>query len=446
LNTLAVTGHAFDRSRLVIAAAVGLAIASAPLAVLGAQDPAFAVTALLALAVVAVCLARVEFAVLLLVAAAPLEGAFQVGGGQLSLTKLAGGLCFASFALHAISSERRLFLDRTHAIVFGLFGLALVSTLQADDLGAAESTTIRYASFAALYLVISQFVGDERLQRRIAWVLSIACATTGVLAIENLLAGTFPQAAVLYTNQNDTAFVLATTLPLTLWLLREGGLRAAAALGMVGVIAAAVVLTFSRGALVGLAAFALWQLVIQRRRVFLLLAAAAVAAIATAAFVHSNPQEVERGLQQKQRAAETNVQKRLQAWHAATTLIEHNPILGVGPGNFASHFYDATGNPPGTPSLTVVHNAYLDVPTEMGLPAGVLFLLFVGIVFRRAMQASRRGVSPPGFAAAVEGALVVALVSSLFLSEQYFAPIWLLGALATALWRSDSPPPDGAPA
>jgi hypothetical protein len=51
------------------------------------------------------------------------------------------------------------------------------------------------------------------------------------------------------------------------------------------------------------------------------------------------------------------------------------------------------------------------------------------------MQANRRRAGPPGFAAAVVGALIIAITSSLFLSEQYFAPLWLLGALATALWR-----------
>jgi hypothetical protein len=32
-------------------------------------------------------------------------------------------------------------------------------------------------------------------------------------------------------------------------------------------------------------------------------------------------------------------------------------------------------------------------------------------------------------------ALVVGAVATLTLSEQYFAPFWLLGGLATALWR-----------
>ena len=39
-------------------------------------------------------------------------------------------------------------------------------------------------------------------------------------------------------------------------------------------------------------------------------------------------------------------------------------------------------------------------------------------------------------------ALVVACVSAVFLSEQYYAPFWLLGALATALWREGEREPE----
>jgi O-antigen ligase len=119
-------------------------------------------------------------------------------------------------------------------------------------------------------------------------------------------------------------------------------------------------------------------------------------------------------------------------------------VLGVGPGNFREHYFEATGRPPGTENLLLVHNAYLDVATELGVLAGLLFLAYVVTVLLRAAGANRKRAGPPGFAAAVEGALVIGIISSFFLSEQYFAPLWLLGALATALWREDpatDPPP-----
>ena len=121
-------------------------------------------------------------------------------------------------------------------------------------------------------------------------------------------------------------------------------------------------------------------------------------------------------------------------------------MLGVGPGNFRFHYLEETGRPPGTGNIGVVHNAYLDVAAELGMAAMVVFLLYLGTVFLRAGIARRRGNGPPGYASAVRTALVVACVSAVFLSEQYYAPFWLLGALATALWREGErdPQPEAA--
>jgi hypothetical protein len=47
----------------------------------------------------------------------------------------------------------------------------------------------------------------------------------------------------------------------------------------------------------------------------------------------------------------------------------------------------------------------------------------------------RHGNGLPGYATAIRTSLVIAAVAGLFLSEQYYAPFWLFGGLATALWR-----------
>ena len=139
--------------------------------------------ALALLIVVALSAARVEFPILLLVATALLEAIFTPGAGsQLSVTKVVGALAFASFALNAVVARRRLYLDAGHVLVFGLLAIAMVSTLQAEHIPEAVTTTTRYASFVALFFVVSQFVGDHRFQARIAWVLSISSAIAGALA------------------------------------------------------------------------------------------------------------------------------------------------------------------------------------------------------------------------------------------------------------------------
>ena len=431
-----------ERPRLAVAAALALGAVAAPLALVAAENPDRLLFGIAALAVVAVCLARVQIALLLLVAAAPLEDAFQLSGNpQLTVTKIAGALCFTSFALYALSSGRRLFFDRTHAVVLMILALAMVSTLQATEFGAAKATTVRYASFAALYLVVSQFIGDHRLQRCVAWVLSLAGGTAGLIALNQFLSGETTQARLPYGDPNDLAYMLATTLPLTLWLLRGRRTRPLVVL-LVGAMSATIVLSFSRGALVGLAAAAIWHVLTERRGQLLVLGGViAVAVVSTALLVRANPQQVETGFKAKQKVATANVDTRLDAWRAATRLSTEHPV-GVGPGNFRFHYLQETGRPPGTSNIGVVHDAYLDVAAELGPLGMVLFVLYLGAAFVRASVARRRGDGPPGLATAVRTALVVACVSALFLSEQYYAPFWLLGALATAMWREGEPTPE----
>ena len=127
-------------------------------------------------AVVLTALLRIDLALLLVVATAPLEAAFASGPAGISVTKLAGGLCFAAFAATLVRSRRRLLVDPTYAIVLGILGLAALSATQAGEVGTAISTTVRYGSFAIVYIIVSEFGGDALLQRRIAWVLAATSA------------------------------------------------------------------------------------------------------------------------------------------------------------------------------------------------------------------------------------------------------------------------------
>jgi putative inorganic carbon (hco3(-)) transporter len=432
------TDHGAEENRVLARAIILAGVAATPLLALASvEQPGLLLVAVAVVAAATICVLRVEIALLALVATVPLEGAIRISSNpQLSLTKLVGALCFVSFVLFALVQHRRLHFDITHVLVFLLLALAAVSTLQAREIGEAMATTVRYGSFVALYVIVSQLGSDGRLQRRIAWTLTAASAVAGFIAINNFIAGEYPQASLPYTNQNDTAFVLATTLPFTFWLLGSRGLRKAAALTMIGVIAAAIVLSFSRGALVGLAAAAVWYLVTEHRRIWMFPVGALVALVATLGFIQLNPGNVQTGYQQKQRIAQYNVESRLEAWSAAIDLTEKKPLLGVGPGNFREYFFEETGRPPGTNNLLVVHNAYLDVAAEVGLLAASVFLLYMVLTMLRANTVRRLRVGLPGFATAVNAAFVVAAVSSLFLSEQYFAPIWLLGGIATALWHT----------
>jgi len=297
------------------------------------------------------------------------------------------------------------------------------------------ATTTRYASFVALFFVVSQFVGDHGLHRRIAWVLSAAATVAGGVASWYFLSGRTLSARLPYGDPNDVAFILATTLPLTFWLLREPGRRRALVIAMIGVISVSTLLTLSRGALVGLGVAVIWLAVTERRLVKPLLAGALVSALILGAVYHVKQNRIETGLQAKQKVASANVSSRLEAFSAAARLSVEHPLLGVGPGNFQYHFLEATDSPPGAQRLVVVHDAYLDIAAELGPIAMVLFLGYLGVVFWQLSGARRLGLGPPGMATALRISLVVGTFSALTLSEQYFAPFWLIGGLAAALWQ-----------
>jgi putative inorganic carbon (hco3(-)) transporter len=90
----------------------------------------------------------------------------------------------------------------------------------------------------------------------------------------------------------------------------------------------------------------------------------------------------------------------------------------------------------------VVHNTYLDVGGEVGLPALVLLVAYLLASFQRLRSAMRRRVGPPSFAIAVTASMIVAVTAALTLSEQYYAPLWVMGAFATCLWQEAKVRPD----
>lgn len=380
-------------------------------------------------------LVRVEVALFGLVAAAPIDDAFQIANSEfLTLSKLAGAVCFTSFALHALVNSRRLHFDRSHAVVLVLFLLALVSSVQARDVALGFSTALRYASYGLLYILVTQFVGEDRLLRRIVWVLSASATFAAGLALQRYLTEDIRTATLQFGDPNDLAFVLAATVPLTAWtLLRSGSVARLVGAGMIATMFAGIAFSLSRGALVGLGVGFLWVLLVERRHLQALVGLSLLGVLVAVAVVQSDPQRFEETLQAKMKVADQNVDFRLDAWAAAARLATEHP-LGVGPGNFRSYYFEMTGRPVGSFELGAVHNAYLHIAAEVGWISVLLFVVFLALAFTRLNEAKHLGKGPPDLAVATRVSLVIAISAAVFLSQQYHMPIWLLCGLATAMW------------
>ena len=430
----------------VLAACAGAVAVSVGVAVAATSWPLLLLPGILIAAVMVVSVLRLDLAVLLLAAAIPLEYSVSLAGvPQLTVVKLAGGLCFAAFIVQLASRRMRFRLDITHVMLLAILGCILVATVAAQSLDSALLVTVRYVSYVGIYFVITAFAGDDRTLERIVWVLSIACAVASILAIHNLLTGFATRATPTYGDANDLAYILSTTLPLTLWLLRRRGPRRLAVLALVAVIGLADALTFSRGAAVGLGCALAWVLVTHRHQLRAALVPLTIVAIAVGVVGLTQQTRLSTAFTVKSAAASGNVTHRFDAWRSAVELIVAHPLIGVGPGNFQYFTAAVDDRPPTKDDPTVVHNTYLDIGAEVGLPALALLLAYVVTSFKRLHVAMRRRLGPPSMAIAVTAAMIVAVTAALTLSEQYYAPLWLMGALATCLWRSRRSKSAGAP-
>jgi len=393
-------------------------------------------TLLVALGAVALgfLVTRVDLAILFVVATAPLEGEFASGPAGISVTKLAGYVCILAFLFALVRERRPIVFERGQALVLGILGIALISTVWADQLSPAVTTTTRYASFAVIYVIITQFGHDRLLQVRIAWTLAVTCTIAAVLGLYYYLYGNAQLATLPHAQQNDFAFILATSLPFMFFLLGRTRTLRPALLGAIALVSTAILLSLSRGAFLGLGAGFVVFVLTDRRRLQVTVTAGVLAAIGTLLVIHSNPQRFHEALTLKQNVAQQNVSTRFGAWGAAARLASDHPLLGVGPGNFQFHYNQLTGQPLGTFTLTVAHNALLDVGAELGLVAMSLLALYLVLGFLRLTGALQRGYGDPSFVRALRISLTIAIVSAMFLSEQYFLPFWLIGGLAAAIW------------
>ena len=220
---------------------------------------------------------HVDLAILLVVASAPLEGAFASGPAGISVTKLAG--CALHRRLRLTRWSRTggvLVFEPGQALVLGLLGIALLSTAWAEHSSAAITTTTRYASFAAIYVIITQFGARPRAAAADRLDADDHVLDRRGLGLNDYLNGSDAQLATLqHAQTNDFAFILATSLPFMFFLLGRTRALRPLLLGAIGLVSAAILLSLSRGAFVGLAAGFMLFVLTDRRRLQVTLTAGA---------------------------------------------------------------------------------------------------------------------------------------------------------------------------
>ena len=355
-----------------------------------------------------------------------------------------------------------------------LFAIYLVSALfSADTSRSWDDVVVFITEGLLLYFLVINVVRSPEMIRGVTWVLITGGALVSLAAVHQAITGNYdsnyfgfaqpdalirtgvttltgdvlqPRMAGSIGETNRFAQTMLMLVPLGIFRAvseRSTLLRVLAGL-MTLLITIGVVLSFSRGAAVGLAALVLALLVLRMIRVRYVAAMVVVLAMILVAF----PQYTNRitslagvgGLDSAGTSAVDNslLSRATETLSAGLVMVDH-PVIGVGPGMFPV-YYEAYAN---TVGLLVrndiqrqAHNLYLGFGAELGVPGLIVFLLIAYSVVRMLLAARRASkVKRPDLERLTTPfllALMTYYVTGMFLHLSFARFYWLMLAVATA--------------
>ena len=327
---------------------------------------------------------------------------------------------------------------------------ALLSTAWSTDTAAALDSVGRYALNVLLFLIVFTAV---RTKQQLSWVLTAFLIGAAFTALSGIVAPTGEEAAgrlgsvALDPSELSAVLVAGVALALAVIALNKyspGVQLLAFTAGTFAVVA--VWLTASRGGLIALAAALLAAVVLSPRwRIPLAIGGVLVVMATYFYFAAVASPEIRDRITEPTQGQARIEEGRTTIWQVAGRAFEDNPVTGVGTGNFpiVSRQYLLE---PGVLARSdeiistpkVVHNAYLEVATEMGVVGLGLFLLALGfsvgslVIAARAFgQVGDARMQVASVAVAV--AIVGILAALVFTSDQYSKQLWLLLGLGPAV-------------
>ena len=355
----------------------------------------------------------------------------QVGAGNLTAVDLAVALLIGLWFARMIVVERGITIHFPPlALPFALFLFAAaLSITGALSLQFAIKELTKWIEMLAVYLYIANNLSVAETKRALA-VMFIAGLAEAAIGIYQFLFGWGPKGFLLFGNYirafgtfeqpNPFAGYLALILPVAFgvvvgvfsirhsvfrktrhWILNTG-YYALAALASAAMLAA-VVMSWSRGAWLGVAAGLVVTLIVPSRRAFGLALTIALGLMFVVLLSNINviPDVIAarfggladyfgvfdvRGV----RVDDANfaVVERMAHWQAAWGMLHNHPGLGVGIGNYAVE-YPAYALPRWDDPLGHAHNYYLNVAAETGFVGLAAYLILWIAVFWQAWRSVR---------------------------------------------------------
>lgn len=405
------------------------------------------------------------------------EWAFHLGGITVNGTQVALGAFIAAWALYALS-HRDLDVGHTRlALATGfLLGAMGLSLLQTQALGPALAELLKWVEFLILLVYVGGRVSWEE-RRGLLAALLLGGLGQGILGIYQflfrigpegfLLWGRYMRAHGTFDQPNPYGGYLGLTLPLAygylfthlgVWRKKataqisvsvERGLWLLAAAAAV-VMAMGLVMSWSRGALLGLAAGIALVTLAMVKRWWPTLLIMGILLLSTAPWWQpllptsygTRLADTTTYLGQDLRLVEITddnfaIIERLAHWQAAWQMFSRSPWLGVGIGQYAV-VYPSVALPRWQDPLGHAHNYYLHILAETGLVGLGAYILLALSMLGLAWRGTRNPAPWPralavGALGLIGHLLAHSLVDNLYVHDMYLLIAMVLGMLVPPL-------------
>lgn len=327
---------------------------------------------------------------------------------------------------------------------FGLYFL-LINVIRTPEM-LRYTTWVLVASGALVSLAsVHQVLTENYDSNYLGFAQADSAVRTGV----ETLAGAVlqPRMAGSIGETNRFAQTMLMLVPLGIFrVIDERSLLLRVLAGLMTVsITLGVVLSFSRGGAVGLAALLLALFLLRTVKAHHVLAIVAVLAIILVAFPHYGNRltslAAAGGFGEPGTAAvvDNSLLSRATETLAAALVIVDHPVIGVGPDMFPIH-YEEYANVVGilirNDAAREAHNLYLGIGAELGIPGLVVFLLIAVVTVRALLRARRMSIDRrpdlERLATPFLLALMTYYVTGMFLHLSFGRFYWLILAVAGA--------------
>jgi O-antigen ligase len=376
------------------------------------------------------------------------------GLSEIGIGKIVMFLALFSYAKFAFSQSRLSFVKGSELKILAcLLLLSLISVSFSLWPGGSLQFFMDYAwkDGVVFYLAVNLLTSAER-SRKLCWAFVLFAAVNSIIGLQNWRTGNMIGGATnrieggfagLASNPNDLGLLLDISLPLVWYAYRTATITVTRYMALLTIIVSAmtVVITFSRGAFLGLLVVAglfAWKLGKGKRVQILVLIAVllpVLLAVLPAGYsdrmlsIFYSDMDETGSREERIRLMETGV----------TSMIEHP--LGVGVGmNMLSSVNLGTG-------WHEVHNAYLQVGVELGVLGLILYLLLIWKTYQGLTtieQSPVRNIADLAFA--IRLSLIAFAIGGFFGPVAFNFYFFYPGGMAVALktFASATKPPDGA--